>query len=245
MENASKALIMAGGVLIALMVIGALVLMFSNLTAYQETNTRSTRSSQIAEFNNQYETYNRDDVRGSDLYSVLNKVIDYNRRQSTAGTEGSDTGAEIGYEPMTVSFNFDGKRNEFTADGVTRLFTSNTYNVEGTSSSFETVKSTIDSLENTYGQDSLSRLTTNLSNIFVDNPTTDQINNFNSASRKVQLTVNDTSKLKKNSTIYTDVYKYYEYVQFKRAYFDCESVEYNEQTGRIISMTYKFNGDFN
>ena len=31
MENASKALIMAGGVLIALMIIGALVLMFSNL----------------------------------------------------------------------------------------------------------------------------------------------------------------------------------------------------------------------
>ena len=72
MENASKALIMAGSVLIALMIIGALVLMFSNLTSYQETNTRSTRSAQITEFNNQFETYNRKDVRGSDLYSLLN-----------------------------------------------------------------------------------------------------------------------------------------------------------------------------
>ena len=56
MENASKALIMAGSVLIALMIIGALILTFSNITAYQETNTRSTRSSQMAEFNSQYET---------------------------------------------------------------------------------------------------------------------------------------------------------------------------------------------
>ena len=35
MENASKALIIAGSVLIALLVIGALMLMFNNLTTYQ------------------------------------------------------------------------------------------------------------------------------------------------------------------------------------------------------------------
>ena len=66
MENASKALIMAGSVLIALMIIGALMLMFGNLTSYQETDTQGTRSAQIAEFNQQFETYDRDDVRGSD-----------------------------------------------------------------------------------------------------------------------------------------------------------------------------------
>ena len=82
MENASKALIMAGSVLIALMIIGALLLMFNNLSSYQNTNNDNEMQAQIIEFNNQYETYNRDDVRGSDLYSLLNKVIDYNRRKS-------------------------------------------------------------------------------------------------------------------------------------------------------------------
>ena len=35
MENASKALIMAGGVMIALLIIGSLLLMFNNLSSYQ------------------------------------------------------------------------------------------------------------------------------------------------------------------------------------------------------------------
>lgn len=86
MENASKALIMAGSVLIALVIIGALVLMFNSLSNYQETDTQSTREQQVVDFNNQYETYNRKDVRGSDLYSLFNKVIDYNRRKSEWGT---------------------------------------------------------------------------------------------------------------------------------------------------------------
>ena len=55
MENASKALIMAGSVLIALMIIGALLLMFNSLTSYQDTNTQGEREAQVIEFNNQYE----------------------------------------------------------------------------------------------------------------------------------------------------------------------------------------------
>lgn len=43
MENASKALIMAGGILIALLVIGALVLMFNQLSYYQRTETDSEK----------------------------------------------------------------------------------------------------------------------------------------------------------------------------------------------------------
>ena len=39
MENASKALIMAGGILIALLVLGALLLMINNLSDYQKSNS--------------------------------------------------------------------------------------------------------------------------------------------------------------------------------------------------------------
>lgn len=40
---------------------------------------------------------------------------------------------------------------------------------------------------------------------------------------------------------------YYEYMQFKRARFDCieEEVKYNPNTGRIIEMSFKFTGKFN
>ena len=248
MENASKALIMAGSVLIALMIIGALILTFSNLTAYQETNTRTTRSTQMAEFNSQYETYNRKDVRGSDLYSLLNKAIDYNRRESTAGTNWADKGQEIAYEPMVIEFTIN--KSELVApDGASRLFTTNTYTVSGKSNDFgNKVKDEIDDLEGEYGQSSLTNLTTNLTKIFIDDSSTSQkkkeaVQNFNSASKKK--TVSDFKEIKENSQIRNDVYKYYEYIQFKRAHFDCEKVEYNNKTGRITKMEFKFNGKFN
>ena len=80
MENASKALIMAASVLIAIVIISAFVLMMSNLTSYQESSYQSNLSAQIAEFNNQYTTYERTDIRGSDMISLMNKVLDYNTR---------------------------------------------------------------------------------------------------------------------------------------------------------------------
>ena len=48
MENATRALTMAGGILIALMILGALFLMFNNLSSYQNQNDTSTKSTQIA-----------------------------------------------------------------------------------------------------------------------------------------------------------------------------------------------------
>ena len=84
MENATKALVMAGSVLIALMIIGALILMFGNLSSYQNVATQSERESQIIEFNRKYEKRNK--VRGSEIYSLLNQAVDYNRTKSTAGT---------------------------------------------------------------------------------------------------------------------------------------------------------------
>ena len=248
MENASKALIMAGSVLIALMIIGALILTFSNLTAYQETNTRSTRSTQMAEFNSQYENYNRKDVRGSDLYSLLNKAIDYNRRESSAGTNWADKGQEIAYEPMVIEFTID--KSELVApDSASKLFTTNTYTVSGKSNDFgNKVKDEIDDLEGEYGQSSLTNLTTNLTKIFIDDSSTSQekkeaVQNFNSASKKK--TVSDFKEINEKSQIRQDVYMYYEYIQFKRAHFDCEKVEYNNETGRITKMEFKFNRKFN
>lgn len=117
MENASKALVMAGSVLIALMIIGALLLMFNNLSSYQETDIQTTREAQVIEFNNQYETYNRKNVRGSDLYSLLSRVIDYNKRKSTQGT-GKDEGQSLAYEPMTIVVEIGNDISDFYASNT-------------------------------------------------------------------------------------------------------------------------------
>ena len=243
MENASRALIMAGSVLIALMIIGALLLMFNNLSNYQQTNIETEAQAQVVRFNNGYTTYNRKNVRGSDLYSLLNKVIDYNRRQSSAGTGWSDQGQELQYEPMTIKFSITPSDLRF--DNTNRLFTgTGNYEISGSTNTFEnSIKTKIDDLENEYGQETLVALTSNVTKVLPDVEAVDTVEQFNKISRKVTITSWD--QIKPGSQIRNDVYTYYEYIQFKRAYFDCESVEYNQETGRIVEMVFKFTGKFN
>lgn len=138
MENASKALIIAASVLIALLIIGALLLMFNNLTRYQNVGKENEKEAQVIEFNNQYETYNRKNVRGSDIYSIFNRVIDYNKRKSTQGTDEKNEGQYIAYEPMEIIIDFDGKTREFASDGQTNLLIKrSSYTQNSTSNEFE------------------------------------------------------------------------------------------------------------
>lgn len=81
MENASKALTMAGGVLIALLVISLLVLFFHNVRDLQGMEQSSEEQEQAVEFNKQYDVYARN-VYGSELLSIANKIADYNKREA-------------------------------------------------------------------------------------------------------------------------------------------------------------------
>lgn len=260
MENASKALIMAGSVLIALMILAALLLMFNNLTNYQNTGTQITREAQVIEFNNQYETFNRKNVRGSDLYSLLNRVVDYNRRKSSEGT-GKDEGQYLAYEPMTITFDLGSDLTVFYAptasnkDTYTHLLTMQGYEQSSTKNDFETnIGTKIKNIESTYSADSLNNLVTGITKIFIANNSSDTekkeaIDNFNKASKRK--TVANWSEIAEGSVIRKAVYQYYEYVQFKRAKFNCEAnrysntnIKYNNETGRIIEINFKFTGKF-
>ena len=79
MENASKALLMAGGILIALMIIGALVLLGNNLSSYKNNEQALEKQSQIAEFNDQFEPYNKDDLTLMELKRLFNKIESNNQ----------------------------------------------------------------------------------------------------------------------------------------------------------------------
>lgn len=78
MENASKALIMAGSVLIALIVISLLVVFYNNIRSLQKTELSVEQQEKAGEFNKQYEVYQRD-IYGSELLSLVNKINDYNK----------------------------------------------------------------------------------------------------------------------------------------------------------------------
>jgi type II secretory pathway pseudopilin PulG len=85
MENASKALLMAGGVLIAVLIIGILLYSFGSMSGYFEEQASQEEIEQLAEFNNQYEAYNRKLLRGTDVVSVLNKAINNNEKYGVNG----------------------------------------------------------------------------------------------------------------------------------------------------------------
>lgn len=255
MENASKALVMAGSILIGLLVLGALILLFNNLSSYQNADIQNIRQAQVVEFNNQFTTYIREDVRGNELYSLLNRIIDYNKRKTL---EGEDGAIDIGYQPMSIKFSLkspDGKdQKALTMDGVVRFFekNKNDYIIDKTNNTFEDyinnqIKKIVNG--NTGKQDDLSEsvlntLITGITKIFLEKNASDvakekAVNAFKNITGFTNVKVSD---LEEGSNYRERVYSYYEYVQFKRANFNCINSTYDPDTGRIIYLEFQFNG---
>lgn len=98
MENASKALLMAGGILIAILIISALLLMVTNLGDYQSSQDRNKKSTQVAKFNRDFERYvAEDEINGTDIVSLINKIADYNSRQTTNTNSPTGTTNYVDY----------------------------------------------------------------------------------------------------------------------------------------------------
>ena len=93
MENASKALIIAGGMLIAMLIVGLLVWGFGRIRETQQTEVDQESIQEITDFNERFEAYNRTTVRGYQMISLANLVYDTNSRFTEAD----------GYNPVTVT----------------------------------------------------------------------------------------------------------------------------------------------
>ena len=251
MENASKALIMAASVLIAIVIISAFVLMMSNLTSYQESSYQSNLSAQIAEFNNQYTTYDRSNIRGSDMISLMNKVSDYNTRYT----------GEEGFTKMQITVRMNGYNDELAFDGTNRIITQSEYTqdniylivgqptlktVNGSNAvTSEVTSGPIRAIENKYQQKYCNQLSSEISNIqfIMESDIYRTTSEKNQAFDDEKILPNPASSYGEISVIYEDALKYYEYIQFKRAYFDCVGEpEYDNNTGRILKMEFECTG---
>lgn len=98
MENASKALLIAGGVLISLLIMGLLVYMFANIGGYFNTEEEIEKTEQLVAFNNQFESYNRNLLRGTDVVSMINKALDNNKKYGPTGQNESNYLMQIEFE---------------------------------------------------------------------------------------------------------------------------------------------------
>lgn len=82
MENASKALLIAGGVLIALLIISLLLLTLNKIGDNKRSESSGTKDSQLASFNRDFERYTEGTINGTDVLSLMNKISDYNKTQA-------------------------------------------------------------------------------------------------------------------------------------------------------------------
>lgn len=78
MENASKALLIAGGVLIAILIVSVLVVTLNIVNSNQKTREKTLATEQLAEFNQKYEAYNKKALRGTDIITLMKMAIENN-----------------------------------------------------------------------------------------------------------------------------------------------------------------------
>lgn len=115
MENATKALEMAGSVLIGVLIIGCIVYAYSQLSAIKRDEQTSERVEQAADFNKDYDAYNRDDLYGSDMFSLANMIENYNIKESDTKYYGKiEIKLKLNTQVINATFFTDSSYNEST-----------------------------------------------------------------------------------------------------------------------------------
>lgn len=105
MENASNFIKLAGGILIALIVVTLVVIGFRQVSNMQLADEEATKEYQLGEFNKKYESYNKSVVRGYEIISLTNMALDTNERYTTAD----------GYKPIRIWVSIRGQTESAVA----------------------------------------------------------------------------------------------------------------------------------
>ncbi len=74
MENATKALTMAAGILIALVIISVIVILFTRIAQIKKADLSTEEARQIEEFNSKYAKYKGKLVYGTEVITIINRA---------------------------------------------------------------------------------------------------------------------------------------------------------------------------
>ena len=106
MENATKALLIAAAVLVAILII-SLGLVIFNMASETVNNNSSLSAQEIQAFNDQFTQYEGDNVRGTRVNSLLKTALNNNITQQQEGNEGKIVNIEA--KSCTVAINLSEK----------------------------------------------------------------------------------------------------------------------------------------
>ena len=219
MENASKALIIAGGVLLAIIILSVVIYMSTSLTRIADQQDKNTLAKQITAFNKEYEAYNKKRMYGTDIITIVNKAIEHNQNIEV-----------IEDDPYYINIIL----NNLSSEWVTTVKKIDINSPENT-------EVDVDADDWTF----LIAQGVNVNNVeLLQNST---LVTF-SGDGRVILNKNMKEYFSQNATDPEPKYSAdgrYKYIiksaltNFKRATFECTDVQYNQETGRISSMTFR------
>lgn len=208
MENASKALLMAGTILISLMVISALVFAYRDLTSVKRQESENQKVEEIAEFNKSFESYEKD-LNGTQMFSLANKIADYNTKYVDNMNEG--------YERITLTVTMNRQQN--------------------TEEYFSKLQSKVDEMMNKRYVSSNNLEALYQAYEKQKNGTPKEKAQAKETIDEIKEKIGNNAKIEHLSKIYEDYNNYSNYKNLKNTKFKSEKVTYYSN-GRIQSMTY-------
>ncbi|OKZ57012.1 MAG: hypothetical protein BHV99_03005 [Clostridium sp. 26_21] len=274
MENVTKALLMAAGFLVAVIILSLLVMGYSQISRYYQEQSNTIDAEQMAEMTKKFTNYDGREIRGNEMLSVINMVVDYNNWVKENSNQG--------YKELVLNISFKNvqsysnttKYDEFhIIDGIDYLIPKNLQNNCITNKPNDKLKifsTRVSELVNSLSQNSLitnnsvkvegtlQTLSANVHNINDWLKKTDNTNNDNSKMAslldsilKTNLNSDNPDDVKRNlnnaknniQDIRNIAAKYYEIMQFKRAYFKCEGDNGNtgvelDNNGKVKTMNF-------
>ena len=228
MENASKALVIAGGVLITILVVSLFILFVNQVYDFEKSRSDEVKDSQLASFNEQFTQYARNDLKGVDLISLINKVIDYNSKGTGAG--------EIDYNQkitlnVTIGKDF---RDKYATDSDLELFKEDTYVVNDNNSSLVKVVNAQRSLESQYSLKNLDKMSSNFEALKTYYNATPY--GANGGKSLKEITGKDYVY---TVELFNDIERHREYSEFKTAKFTIVG-EPEYIKGQVSAMSFKY-----
>ena len=213
MENASKALTIAGSVLLAVLIMTALIYTFSQISSLKQVEASSEEEKILAQYNKEIENFNRAGLYGSEILSLANLIEDYNERQSELKGYGPIT-LKVSIKPITGAEYL--KENEYS-------------NYIDLTKDFKNVENKTKELKQTIicGQtlDKLAGMRTDTLK--------DLISRYNTANGKNHNLTDIENEIAKYQNVDSEMQT------FKNKRFNTPEVKYDNGTGRVKSMTYK------
>ena len=226
MENASKALIMAGSVLIAILVIGLLVFGYNQLSDLEQQKEDSEGDLKGTEYMKKFEQFNRT-LYGSELLSLANLQEDYNSSQ------------DVRYE------GFDRIEITVKTDGIvsSSYFPAGTYTIDRIAEDQKKIEKEIAKYEENkreYNNRSVkyysSKRNREIALDFGMNPPSTMMD-YDIQYNYLQ-TNSTTAALLAEIQTYKDLTTIYNEFRTGKQ-FECKNVTYNNQNGRISSMYFE------